>query len=267
MTASCAAVRSCLAAHLDGESTPLDAEAIRGHLAGCDRCRSAAEELGAYRAAVARVFRPARAPGSLHRAVRRRVRAFGRPRPWVPAVAVAAVLASLALALLATREARSRIATLGETAVLHHDAIVTGQAPLDVTTSDPAGLVTWFAGRLPFSIHLPRLDSPELHLVGARLIEVAGDLAALVVYRKGGAMVTLAVAPAASGAPPRGSEAETFRSLRFHLSRTRGHNVIAWTDGGLAYALVSDLPSQGRASCLVCHARGSGLRDVEEFHR
>jgi hypothetical protein len=97
-------------------------------------------------------------------------------------------------------------------------------------------------------------------------MEVAGQLAGYVAYRKGSSIVSLAVAPAGAGAPPRG-ESEVFGSLRFHLSRMRGHNVIAWTDRELSYALVSDLPAQGRESCAICHAPGSGLRGMEGFHR
>jgi anti-sigma factor RsiW len=155
---------------------------------------------------------------------------------------------------------------LAEVAVVHHDAFAAARAPLDVITSDPARLVAWFAGRVPFTLRLPSLDSPDLRLVGGRLMEVAGGLAGYVAYRKGDALVSLGVAPARAGRPPEGAEREAFRSLQFHLSRTGGHNVISWTDRGLAYALVSDLPSQGRSSCAVCHAPGSGLRDVEGFH-
>ncbi len=226
MTPTCEAVRTYLAAHVDGEATPLGTEAIAAHLEGCEACAAAAAELRAYREAMARAYRPVAAPASLARFLRRRAR--GRD---------------------------------------HHDAVASDRAPLDVATSDPAILVAWFAGRVPFPIRLPVLDSPDLRLVGGRLMEVAGELAGYVAYRKGDSVVSLGVAPAQAGAPPRGAESEVFGTLRFHLSRMRGHNVIAWTDRGLAYALVSDLPAQGRSSCSVCHAPGSGLRGVEGFHR
>ncbi len=265
MTPTCEAVRTYLAAHVDGEATPLGTEAIAAHLEGCEACAAAAAELRAYREAMARAYRPVAAPASLARFLRRRARGSD-PRRWIAAAAALLLLAGGA-ALLLDRGRRGGFQTLAEVAVVHHDAVASDRVPLDVATSDPAILVAWFAGRVPFPIRLPVLDSPDLHLVGGRLMEVAGELAGYVAYRKGDSVVSLGVAPAQAGAPPRGAESEVFGTLRFHLSRMRGHNVIAWTDRGLAYALVSDLPAQGRSSCSVCHAPGSGLRGVEGFHR
>jgi anti-sigma factor RsiW len=267
MTASCDAVRAHLAAHVDGEATPLGAEAIAGHLAACEGCAAAEASLRAYREAMARAYRPVRAPASLARALRRRARGGRAVRGWVVGAAAAALLALVGGVALRIGADRGRFQTLAEVAVVHHDAFAAALAPLDVATSEPARLVSWFAGRVPFPIQLPYLDSPDLRLVGGRLMEVAGELAGYVAYRKGNEVVSLGVAPARAGAPPRGAAREAFRSLQFHLSRMRGHNVISWTDRGLAYVLVSDLPAQGRTSCSVCHAPGSGLRDVEGFHR
>jgi anti-sigma factor RsiW len=266
MTPTCDAVRSYLAAHVDGEATPLGTEAMAAHLQGCEDCAAAAAELRAYREAMARAYRQAAAPRSLARALRREARRDSTAARWMAASAAAVLLVAGAGGMLLASQRRV-LPTLAQVAVVHHDAFASARAPLDVTIADPARLVAWFAGRVPFPIRLPVLDSPDLHLLGGRLMEVAGGLAGYVAYRKGDSIVSLGVAPAETGAPPRDSESEVFGSLRFHLSRMRGHNVIAWTDRGLAYALVSDLPAQGRASCTVCHAPGSGLRGVEGFHR
>jgi len=196
------------------------------------------------------------------------VRGGRRLHWWMAGAAAAALfLAAGGASLLLATGPSERFHSLADVTVVQHDAFAAARAPLEVVTSDPARLVAWFTGRVPFSIHFPTLDGPDLRLVGGRLIEVAGELAAYVAYRKGDHVVSLGVAPARAGAPPHGAESESFRSLRFYLSQKRGHNVITWTDRGLAYALVSDLPAQGRSSCVVCHGPGSGLRDVEGFHR
>ena len=184
------------------------------------------------------------------------------------AVAAACVLAALAGALVLRRTAPPpQPRTLAEIAVLYHRSVEGGQTPLDIVSADPAKLVAWVAGRLPFELLLPRLDSPELHLVGSRLIDVAGKLAAFIAYRKSDAAIGLAVAQQGDVPPPSNTTSETFRSIRFHFETIDGYEVISWTDRGLSYALVSRLPSRGRASCQVCHAQGSGLTDVQEFHR
>lgn len=206
---------------------------------------------------------PANLPGSLARLLQRQMRQDVTALRWVAAVALLAAVAGAVL--LAGR--REEMPTLAEAAVARHDALASARDSLDVATADPARLVAWFANRLPFPVRLPVLDSPDLRPVGGSLMEVAGRLAGYVAYRKGNSIVSLGVAPAGAGAPPRGAESEVFRSLRFHLSRMRGHNVIAWTDRDLSYALVSDLPAQGRESCAMCHAPGSGLRGVDDFHR
>jgi anti-sigma factor RsiW len=268
MTLTCDAVRSHLAAHVDGEATPLSPEAIVGHLAACEGCAAIVAELGAYRAAMARCYGTAPAPPALAGALRRRVRRGRSGRWWMAGVAAAALfLAAGGASLLLAISPSERFHTLADATVLHHDAFAAARAPLDLVTSDPARLVAWFTGRVPFSIQFPALDGPDLRLAGGRLIDVAGELAAYVAYRKGDAIVSLGVASAKTGTPPQGAESEAFRSHRFYLSQKRGHNVITWTDRGLAYTLVSDLPAQGRSSCVVCHGPGSGLRDVEGFHR
>jgi anti-sigma factor RsiW len=59
MTPTCDAVRSYLAAHVDGEATPLGTEAMAAHLQGGEDCAAAAAELRAYREAMARAYRQA----------------------------------------------------------------------------------------------------------------------------------------------------------------------------------------------------------------
>lgn len=267
--ASCETIRRHLEAHVDGEETPLGAAAISAHLASCPTCAAAEAELSDYRAAVTRAYRPHAAPPSVVRHLHRLTHPRQGAARWWAAAAVTGVaaLAALGVGAWLGGALTGSSTLLAEVTAGQHDGVVAARVPLDIATPEPVRLVAWFAGRLPFELALPRLDNPELHLVGGRLTEVAGGLAAYVLYRKGNALVSLGVAPASAGGPPPGAETEAFRSLRFHMWRLGGHNVIAWTDRGLDYALVSDLPAQGRGSCVVCHAPGSGLRGVEGFHR
>jgi anti-sigma factor RsiW len=269
VTIPCETVLSYLAAHLDGESTPLGAKSIEQHLAGCKRCRHAAADFLAYRRAVADAYRPEPAPEELRQAidgaVRKRLR--WRARGFMAAAILLVFCSGAALGLFAWRDIDSRRSGLGQVAARHHDAFVRGATPLDISTSDAARLVAWFKGRVPFALDVPDAAGAGVQLVGARLVPVGDGFGAFLVYRQGEAQVSLAVAAARDAGSPQGAESERFRSLRFHFSRLRGHNVISWNDRQLSYALVSDLPAQGRASCAVCHAPGSGLRSVEGFKR
>lgn len=265
---SCEAIRPWLQAHLDGERTPLGREVLDLHLEECAKCRGEAEALVQFTAGLRRVHAQATASASLQQ----RVWAATRPRTarrsfWIGAAtgAVALLVASVgALTLQRDRSAESR--RLVEVAVAQHESTVGGEA-LDFRTSDPAELTRWIAQRLAFPLTLPKLDNPALTLVGARLVQAGPQTAAYVVYRRADAWISLAVVPAAEGHRPKGAGGDELRNLKFHFKDLRGHHVITWTDHDLTYALVSDLPAQGRESCGVCHAAGAGLSRVDAFHR
>jgi hypothetical protein len=68
-------------------------------------------------------------------------------------------------------------------------------------------------------------------------------------------------------APNKAAEAyggEEIRSggLTFHYHTKAGFNVITWSTHGLTYALVSELHTSARQSCLVCH---QNMADKNEF--
>jgi anti-sigma factor RsiW len=258
----CASIRHWLSAYLDGEQSPIPRDAFQRHLESCPACRAEADRLAAFTAAVKAAHRPEAVPPSLEASV---ARAPPR-RPLRRAVLAAAVaLATLPgpLAVWLLRPSEASAASMPEAAVLAHEGVRDGSLALDVGLRDPRLLTEWFGRRLPFTFALPRLDNPELELRGGRVIQVGPELAALVVYVRGGEQVSLAVAPRAStAAPPPDGPSEVFRNIRFHLMDLRGLHVISWEDGSLRYSLVARHPADGRASCGICHAPGSGLQDV-----
>lgn len=271
MNTSCESVRQWLPAFVDGEALPLGRAQLESHLAECAECARRVAALGGFVDGVARAHRARPLPERLRRELERTVRGGGVHdvrRRLVPVLAAAAVLLLITtVALAALRPSAARAATLPEAAVLGHEGVLQGSTPLDVAESDPLALSGWFAARLPFRVHLPRLDNPQLHLRGGRVIQVGGSLAALVVYAIGEEQVSLAVVPRSQelGRPP-ATAAEVFRDIRFEFTHLRGLHVTTWDDGGLTYSLVSSQPPQGGASCTVCHGPGSGLRGVEGFH-
>jgi anti-sigma factor RsiW len=264
---ACHAIRPWLAAHLDREETAKPSELIQEHLAECVECRRLAENQRALSRALSGtgLAEPsAELLGKVSAATRRDPR---RLRRALVGAAVACAVAVLVTVLVLRRTTPAEPRPLADIAVLYLRSVAAGQTPLDIVSADPAKLVEWFAGRLPFELLLPRLDSPELHLVGSRLVDVGGRLAAFIAYRRGDVDIGLAVAQQGDVPPPRSTTSETFRSIRFHFETVDGYEVISWSDRGLSYSLASRLPSRGRASCQVCHSQGSGLADVQEFHR
>ncbi|MHB1846271.1 MAG: anti-sigma factor family protein [Deltaproteobacteria bacterium] len=265
---TCDEAAPLLGPFLDGEElSPELRERVAQHLAGCPRCATRASEHRRYLDAVARGYRPEPAPTGLRRAVAR----SRRPR-WAVALAAsfgAACLVAVGWATLSSRLGRRAVGpSLAEAAVADHLGLARGQLPLDIETADPTALTRWFERRLPFALGLPAFTNPALRLLGARIVDAAGQMAALVEYRLGDRPVSLLVAADQGEGPgePVG-RAEVFKNLQFQLADLEGFHVILWHDRGLRYALVSDLPSEGRASCVVCHAPGSGMPDIHEFVR
>jgi len=265
----CESIRHWLSAYLDGEQGPIPGDAFQRHLESCASCRAEAERLRAFTVAVGSAYRPAEVPPGLEAAIgRRRARARMPARRMVLAAAVALAVLPGPLAVMLLRPSPAQAAPLPEAAVLAHEGVMEGSLSLDVGLREPRLLTEWFGRRLPFSFALPRLDNPELELRGGRVIQVGGALAALVVYFRDGEQVSLAVARReTTAARSPAAQSEMFRSIRFHLEDLRGYHVISWEDGALSYSLVARHPADGRASCGICHAPGSGLQDVKGFHR
>jgi anti-sigma factor RsiW len=95
-------------------------------------------------------------------------------------------------------------------------------------------------------------------LEGARLVGYQDDYAAYVAYQMKNRPISLVIT--ADGIAASGGEEITARGLTFHYDSIRGLKVITWSDGGLTYALVSDLEERGQQSCVVCH---QGTKDQD----
>ncbi|HWP48817.1 MAG TPA: zf-HC2 domain-containing protein [Candidatus Limnocylindrales bacterium] len=151
-------------------------------------------------------------------------------------------------------------------AVDTHQRYTRNQLPLEVISSSPEEISTWFAGKLPFNLKLPNYpedlnQSKPYEIVGARLIGFKQDYAAHVVYRLHNRPISLVVT-SETIAQPAGGEKIPWQGLLFHFDVINGWKVLTWSDKGLTYALVSDFEEHGQASCVVCH---SGGQDQHKF--
>lgn len=266
---------STLRAFATGELDAAAAERVSGHLESCAPCRQTADGVDPAWAALRHAYRP-RAVSELLRsrvrwATRLPARADGPPRPtlaWGATAALAAgLLVWLGVGLTAWRREAPPPPTLERIAVTAHDAYLTGAAPLDLRTLDPAEVAAEFSRRLGLDLQLPAMTGAGLTLLGARVIQAGAALAAMLVYQQGDEVVSLTVAPRGAVALARGEAVERFRGVEFHFSQLDGRHLVQWTEGALSYVLVSSAPGSTRASCRICHAPGSGLSDVDEFHR
>jgi hypothetical protein len=188
-----------------------------------------------------------------------------RPRRWEALAALALILAVSAL-LFPQLLRRSNAAGYVEAAVAAHRSFLEGKLPLEVQSDSASTVTAWFTGKVPFVFRLPNsgatsAQGPVYRLVGGRLVNYRGGYAALVAYQAKQEKISLLVTSSQAAAAA-GGEAVPSGGITFHYSKQANFNVIAWSNHGLTYALVSSLPGSGRQSCLVCH---QSMADGDHF--
>ncbi len=215
-------------------------------------------------------------PHRLRESVRQTLHHFFEPAPARPLaagrlLAMAAVIVTIGFAgYLIAYTQRQPVQPTGDfarMAVDSHMRRIKGQLPLEIETSSPGEISSWFAGKVSFSLELPNYQEASgqeklYHLEGGRLVAFNNDYAAFVAYKMRHRPITL-VATSNAVARPSGGEEIVTKGLTFHYQNVNGFKLITWTDRGLTYALVSDLEERGQQSCMVCHA-GTKDRDFIE---
>ncbi len=99
----------------------------------------------------------------------------------------------------------------------------------EVASSDQHTVKPWFAGRIDFSPKVKDLADEGFPLKGGRLDRVGGRPAAALAYGRARHVVDLFV------------WVEPSAAAGITTASVRGINVVRWTEGGLAYAAVSDV--------------------------
>lgn len=216
--------------YLDGELQGAEAAAAERHLEACADCQA----LAAATADLSDGLRAAtryRAPDMLRHRLAKELDREARRSPaksfWRGAasgVGASALAAGFALFLFLPPSA----ATLSQSVVDAHAAALTGGKTIMVASSNHHTVKPWLAAHAGISPPVVDFAEQGFTLAGGRTDEVAGNRAAVAVYRHGKHDVDLFAWPDHGGRLPQ-------------AGMSRGFRTAFWKMGDLNYAAVSDV--------------------------
>jgi anti-sigma factor RsiW len=236
----CPQARTLFECYVDLELDPVTSARLDEHLQGCDGCRRGLAPLASLRRVIREGAPYHTAPDRLVQRVRQRVGQEGQSisvgprRSWTywlrPAALVAmTALATWTIASLLIPPSRSDLLA-AEVMASHARSVLTGHLA-SIESSERHTVKPWLSSKLDFSPAVADLASEGFPLLGARLDYVDRRPVAALVYGRRKHVLNLFVWPE--------SVSERFPAPRT-LSK-QGYNVVHWSDGGMAYWVVSDL--------------------------
>ena len=216
-----------LNAYVDGELDPMRALAFERRLAASPALARQHASLTNLRTSLRAALADERPSDLLQARVRR---AVGRERDasrgsWRALAASFVLGAGLAGAATWSTVAPNRT---GEEIVAGHIRAQLAAQPIDVASSDRHTVKPWLAAKVAQSPDVFDLASDGFVLVGGRVDVVDREPVATIVYRQGQHLVSVTALPAGAASATAGPMA--------------GYRLASWSDGGLTYVAVSDLP-------------------------
>jgi anti-sigma factor RsiW len=231
------AVAAEVHSYLDDQLEPDLVARIQEHLRSCPACSDVYERQRAMNSVVRQHAHYHTAPRHLARSIRANLRAHAeleRPRrriAWGWFASGAAVACALTLTVSLTL---FQLGPRGENSGLDRELVEAHVRSLmvnhltDVISSDQHTVKPWFNGKLAMSPPVVDLAAEGYPLVGGRLDYLDQHAVVALVYRRAQHPINLFIWPDNASAAPR------------HETR-QGYNLLRWSQGGMAYAAVSDL--------------------------
>jgi anti-sigma factor RsiW len=224
---------------------------VGAHLESCAACGSAERAEHALDEVLEQRLPRYEAPAALSRrlallmgrAASARSATLRWTRVLVPAMAAGFALLAVGVVLQRGSSPRSDLASLTSEAVNDHLRVLASQHPVEIESGGMHQVKPWFEGKLDFAPVVPAPEGSELRLQGGSVGYVFDRKAAILVYRLRLHVVTLLVfRPEGLTWPESGSK--QLGPARGSETSTRGFNVVLWQNGGLGYALVSDVNAE-----------------------
>ena len=252
---TCDAVRHAIPEILDGELNDKDTARVVAHLAECESCSELAARETALRRRLAEGLRDNEDPDALwrrvglaldaHDAASEHYAAVSEPAPssarrnFMRLGLAASVLLAGAVALYSVPP-RHRPDLVAETVNDFLTFRASGQN-LHIEQQDPKRVKIWLETRVDFDIAVTAAPPEGFRLAGGRLCSFLGRHLAFLHYRDGDNSAALYVMRGEDLNLP-ASESSRIDGRDVTVTTARGIVNVAWRDGGLVYALVTNLP-------------------------
>lgn len=276
---TCADLLSTIDAYLDDEMSVTDVLRVHRHLRACDRCRRALEVQASLHALLAEDAARDQPPATMRSRVLQRVAAAANDQPRTLAgaagsrrrlalsvwpLAGATVLVALLLVVPRfTDTGGTLVSPLAAELAVKHLLYSSRQAPpLEVTSSDASAIAQWLEPRVRLSFTLPRPESADQRLVGARVSTLAESPAAYVLYAQDGLPISLFVSRPVPGRH-RGALEEKIAGVELYTTALHGVALAWWEnerEGQLYAAASAGDPSDLRAFAIRCIRTAANAR-------
>ena len=218
---------------VDGELDAANVALVEAHVTRCPECREELERIQAVRNLLRGEGIRHSAPESLRQRIADmpelspNARAASRLPGWLAPGMAGALAASLAMVTLLPP---SEQASLDQQIISSHVRSLQPGHLTDVQTTNQHIVKPWFNGKIDFAPPVPELADKGFPLAGGRLDSIDGKTIAAIVYKRRLHTVNLFVWPA--------------KASRAVLSVEDGFALAEWSDDGLRFAAVSDIPTQ-----------------------
>jgi anti-sigma factor RsiW len=214
--------------YADAELPAEQAVAVETHLRSCGVCTARVAQALQLKRSIRLAGMRYTPSSELRSRVRATVARRSSPRPWLAALAFAAlVLVTSAIAVsFFTSRAMTRQAISG--IVDRHVSAIAAANPVEVVSSDRHTVKPWFQGKLPFTFNLPELNGSPYVLEGGRLTFLNHSPGAHLIYDLRLHHISVFIFQ------------ERDVPVTFAPSSSSSFTVETWKQEGLRYFVVSD---------------------------
>jgi anti-sigma factor RsiW len=214
---------------------------IEQHVESCLTCGAELSRIIATRDVVRRLADTESVPPELQSRVAAAVRSEIKPaRAWWrrPAFALSATAAAIALLLLVRPW---RQPTFPDDAADDYAAVVSGQRPLEIQTTDTAQLERWLDERLPFRSRVFDFAMMRYTLLGGRVDSLGRRPSALFTYRgeRGDRIVCQMYEGRTAELPP-AAQTRVHNDITFHIYEREGRTIVFWQEGEVVCVLAGE---------------------------